>query len=205
MPPQQSRRAIFLRWLWLVYLPLGLLALSLVLMMLRMLEGGVLWLVGLLAAYCVVPMRLLLETKRKGLELPKPPGSAARRRPKRPGARPATKPAAAEAPHGEEEASARVPPPPVSPQIRRRRAVAGVLGIGVMCGIGGLLFIIGMGRASSGSLGLALIGLGGFLMLLSVTLPTFKIVDIVVRALGRLISRKGPPPNRSPRSPKPAE
>ncbi|HEX2054196.1 MAG TPA: hypothetical protein VHJ78_10795 [Actinomycetota bacterium] len=207
MPVQQSKRAIFLRWLWLVYLPLGLLSICLLLMVFRVLEGGILWLVGVLAAYCVVPMRLLLETKRKGLELPKPPGMAAvspTRRPRRPPARPL--PAEAGPPPGE-TATARVAPPPVPPQIRRRRAVAGVLGIGVMCGIGGLLFIIGMGRASSGSLGLALIGIGGFLMLLSVTLPTFKIVDIVVRAIGRLLTKKGPPPNRSgpPRRPEPAE
>lgn len=165
----------------------------------KVITGGTVWLIGLLAAYCVVPMRLLLETKRKGLELPKPPGAAKSRRPVVP---PKSPQGAAEG-IADPPATARVAPPPVPPQIKRRRAVAGVLGIGVMLGIGGLLFILGMGKASSGTLGLALIGLGGFLMLLSVTLPTFKIVDIVVRAIGRVVSRKPPPRKPPPRNPRP--
>lgn len=195
MPRQQDKRALFLRWLWLVYLPLGLLALALPLMFLEVLTGGVVWLVGLLAAYCVIPMRLLMETRRKGLELPRPPGRSGA------AAAPVRRPPAAARPRGP-VSTGRPSQPPVPPQIRRRRAVAGVLGIGVMLGVGGLLFILGMGRASSGSLGLALIGIGGFLMLLSVTLPTFKIVDMAVRAIGRVLGKKQPP---SSRAPEPAE
>ena len=193
MPARQKQQALFLRWLWLVYLPLGLLVLGLPLVFFQVLTGVGVWVVGILSVYCVVPMRLLLETKRKGLELPKPPGAAKKRRPPVPARQ---KEAAAGAPAAPVE-TVRVPRPQVSGKIKRRRAVAGVLGIGVMLGIGGLLFILGMGKASSGQLGLLLIGLGGFLMLLSVTLPTFKIVDIMVRAIGRLVTKKGPPRSRA--------
>lgn len=193
MPARQNARALFIRWLWLVYLPLGLLVLGLPLVAFQVVTGAGVWLVGILSVYCVIPMRLLLETRRQGLELPKPPGAKPRSRPTSP-TRP--KPSAAEAP-ADPVATAKVSRPPVSGRIKRRRAVAGVLGIGVLLGIGGLLFILGMGKASSGQMGLLLIGFGGFLMLLSVTLPTFKIVDIMVRAIGRMVARKGPPNSRA--------
>ncbi len=186
MPTSPKAQALFIRWLWLVYLPLGLLVLALPLMYFRVLTGGTVWLVGLLAAYCVVPMRLLLETKRKGLELPRRPKGRRSVRPPAP-----ARATSAAAKRGRSASTARVAPPPLPPRIKRRRAVVGVLGIGIMLLLGGLLFILGMGRAGSGTFGLALIGLGGFLMLLSVTLPTFKIVDVVVRAIGRVASRKG--------------
>ena len=183
-----------MRWLWLVYLPLGLLIIGLPLVFLKVITGGLVWAVGFLSVYCVVPVRLLLETRRKGLELPRPP----RKSPGRPAAR-AGKPARAAARPAEARARtrARAERPVVSPRIRRRRALAGLLGIGVLSLIGGLLFILGMGRASSGQVGLVLIGLGGFLMLLSVTLPTFKMVDVTLRAVGRLLSRKGRPRSRA--------
>ncbi len=189
MPARQNAKALFIRWLWLVYLPLGLLVLGLPLVFFQVLTGAAVWVVGLLSVYCVVPMRLLLETKKKGLELPKPPGAQSRSRPSRPVRE---RPSPAQAP-ADPVSTARVARPPVSGRIKRRRAIAGVLGIGVLLGIGALLFILGMGKASSGQLGLLLIGFGGFLMLLSVTLPTFKIVDIMVRAIGRMVSKKNPP------------
>lgn len=193
MPARQNAKALFIRWLWLVYLPLGLLVLGLPLVFFQILTGAGVWVVGFLSVYCVIPMRLLLETRRKGLELPKPPGAKTSSRPARPVR---DRPLAAGAP-AEPVSAARVTRPPVSGKIKRRRAVAGVLGIGVLLGIGGLLFILGMGKASSGQLGLLLIGFGGFLMLLSVTLPTFKIVDIMVRAIGRMVAKKGPPNPRA--------
>lgn len=196
MAPRQSKQALFIRWLWLVYLPLSLLLITLPLVAFKIITGATVWLVGLLSVYCVVPVRLLLETRRKGLELPKPPGAAKRRKTPAKAPKSAQATVAANRPD-EPVVSARVAPPPVSAKIKRRRAVAGVLGIGVLLGIGGLLFILGMGKASSGQLGLLLIGLGGFLMLLSVTLPTFKIVDITVRAIGRLVTKKSPPNKRA--------
>lgn len=174
-------------------MPLGLLMLGLPLVFFQVLTGAGVWVVGILSVYCVIPMRLLLETRRQGLELPKPPGAKTRTRPARPVRE---RPLAAELP-AKPVSTARVTRPPVSGKIKRRRAVAGVLGIGVLLGIGGLLFILGMGKASSGQLGLLLIGFGGFLMLLSVTLPTFKIVDIMVRAIGRMVVKKGPPNRRA--------
>ncbi|CAN5900884.1 hypothetical protein BH23ACT12_BH23ACT12_03790 [soil metagenome] len=193
MPARQNSKALFIRWLWLVYLPLGLLVLALPLVFFEVLTGAAVWAVGLLSVYCVVPMRLLLETRKKGLELPKPPGAKTRTRPPPPVRK---RPSPARAP-ANPVSTARVARPPVSGKIKRRRAIAGALGIGVLLGIGGLLFILGMGKASSGQLGLLLIGLGGFLMLLSVTLPTFKIVDIMVRAISRLVSKKHPPNSRA--------
>lgn len=190
MPARRNQQELFIRWLWLVYLPLGLLIVGLPLVFLQVLAGWPVWVVGFLSVYCVIPVRLLLETRRKGLELPRPPGKG----PARPAAA-ARKPKAAARPA--ERSTARVERPPVPARIRRRRALAGVLGIGVLSLIGGLLFIIGMGRASSGQLGLILIGVGGFLMLLSVTLPTFKMVDITLRAVGRLLSKKGSPRSRA--------
>ena len=145
--------------------------------------------VGILSVYCVIPMRLLLETRRKGLELPKPPGAAKMRKTPA-GARPARQQAAQPGPGG---AGVDAPGSPARRSRERSRGAGrlpGVLGIGVLLGIGGLLFILGMGKASSGQLGLLLIGFGGFLMLLSVTLPTFKIVDIMVRAIGRMVIQK---------------
>jgi len=221
VPNTQNKRALFIRWLWLVYLPLGLLVVALPLMFFGVLTGGMVWLVGLLAAYCVVPMRLLLETRRKGLGLPRPPGASSPRRPVPPpgparsvdpdgppgvhhpgDGPPGVQPARSGTFPADEVSTARLDRPPVPARIKRRRAVAGVMGVGVMSLLGGLLFILGMGRASSGTFGLLLIGIGGFLMLLSVTLPTFKIVDLVVRAVGRLVSKKPrasakPAPNRS--------
>jgi hypothetical protein len=192
VPARRNQQELFIRWLWLVYLPLALLIIGLPLVFMQVLTGWPVWVVGLLSVYCVIPVRLLLETRRKGLELPRPPGKG----PARPAA-PAKKAEAAGRP-AEERSTARVERrPPVPARIRRRRALAGVLGIGVLSLIGGLLFIIGMGRASSGQLGLILIGVGGFLMLLSVTLPTFKMVDITLRAVGRLLSKKGSPRSRA--------
>ncbi|HEX2178385.1 MAG TPA: hypothetical protein VHL54_02550 [Actinomycetota bacterium] len=191
MPARRNQQELFIRWLWLVYLPLALLIIGLPLVFLQVLTGWPVWVVGFLSVYCVIPVRLLLETRRKGLELPRPPGKGSPRP-----AAPAKEPKAAGRP-AEERSTARVERPPVPARIRRRRALAGVLGIGVLSLIGGLLFIIGMGRASSGQLGLILIGVGGFLMLLSVTLPTFKMVDITLRAVGRLLSKKGSPRSRA--------
>jgi hypothetical protein len=192
VPARRNQQELFIRWLWLVYLPLGMLIAGLPLVFMQVLTGWPVWVVGFLSVYCVIPVRLLLETRRKGLELPRPP----RKGPARP-AGGAAKPVRASTRPSEERSTARVERPPVPPRIRRRRALAGVLGIGVLSLIGGLLFILGMGRASSGQLGLILIGVGGFLMLLSVTLPTFKMVDITLRAVGRLLSKKGSPRSRA--------
>jgi hypothetical protein len=229
VPNRENKAGLFVRWLWLVYLPLGVLALAILLIVAKILSGGVIWPVGLLAIYCIVPARLLIETKRKGLQLPKPPGAKPRgtsdagpsdasrtaaRRMRRPASRggqsfrglegdpspggegtesgssaakrPQTRPIPAAArPRTEaRRATARVAPK-TSPKIMRRRALAGVIGIG---------------RVTS-SFGLVMVGVGGFLMILSVTLPTFRLVDAALRGVGRLITRRRPaPPPRARRS-----
>lgn len=188
MPARRSKQALFIRWLWLVYLPLGLLAVTLPLAFLGVLSGGPVWLVGLLAVYCVIPARLLLETRRKGLELPMPPRSGRRRSSQPP---PGRQSEPASAPMRDQPSSTRVARSEVSPRIRRRRALAGMVALVVVAVLGVILFLVGMGQAGSGRLGLALMGVGIFLMLLSVTVPTFKIVDMTIRGIGRLI-RKSP-------------
>jgi hypothetical protein len=174
----------------LVYIPLGTFVISLALVAGKILTGGSLWLVGLLGLYCVVPARLLLETQRKGLELPKPPG--AKRGPKPPARAPRAVPASEAkkpSPARERVERPRRPVPRKSPQVIRRRALASLIGIGVLLLVGGILVIVGIGRVTS-SFGLVMVGVGGFLMILSVTLPTFRLVDALLRGIGRLLSRR---------------
>lgn len=170
-------------------MPLVALGAVVVLLALGALGGLWLWLAALLGLYCVIPARLLLETKRKGLAYPRPP---ARRRPIRP-RQPPLRPQSAEP----IEPPAPSPPPPSPPakpreavpaKYRRRRAFLAILGLGVLVAVGAIMAIFGLGRAASSG-GIILVGIGGFLMLLSVTLPAFKLVDLVLRAIGRLMSR----------------
>lgn len=190
-----------------VYLPLGVFALGAVLVVLRVISGGAVIAVGLLGVYAVIPARALIETKRKGLALPRPPGAKAKgdakvERPES-GAIPRRRMAAQKS--GRQRTStAPAGPPRPSPQIMRRRALAGIVGIGALLLIGGILVIIGIGRVTS-SLGLVMVGVGGFLMILSVTLPTFRLVDAVLRGIGRLLSRRKPAPASRPRSAKESE
>lgn len=175
-------------------MPLGALGLFIILLAFGEISGRWLWLTALLAVYCVIPARLLVETKRKGLEFPKPPARSGRsapaaRRPQPP--QPAAKPRP-------QSADAQVAPKRVSATHRRRRAVVTILGLGALVTVGGILAIIGIGRATSSS-GIILVGLGSFLMILSVTLPAFKFVDAVIRAVGRLLRKPSAPGSRSHR------
>jgi hypothetical protein len=183
----------------LVYVPLGAFAIGLALVVGKILTGPVVWLVGLLGLYCVVPARLILETQRKGLELPKPP-SAQRRKKPAPRARPPVRAAGAKEPSPVRERIERPRRPPAprkSPQVIRRRALASIIGIGVLLLVGGILVIVGIGRVTS-SFGLIMVGVGGFLMILSVTLPTFRLVDALLRGIGRLLSRRPAQPRPKP-------
>ncbi|MGQ0679114.1 MAG: hypothetical protein ACT4OM_05555 [Actinomycetota bacterium] len=248
--PYRNEQAIFMRWLILVYLPLAIFLVSLLLLVVGTLPSGARWLVILLGIYGLIPIRALLETRRKGLALPRPPGAgggwqagglsgagAAPRKlqPPRSKAKGGANAAASRTgdPEAEEVAgpegrgralgaersergrtqsaralgaerggragtqSARAKRP--SGRIVRRRALAGVIGIGVLLLLGGVLVFVGIGRATS-SLGLAMVGAGGFLMILSVTLPTFRLVDAILRGIGRLMSRRRPQPERARRS-----
>lgn len=190
-----------------VYLPLGAFALGAVLVVLRVISGGAAIAVGLLGVYGVIPARALIETKRKGLALPKPPGAKGKgdakvERPKS-GTIPRRR-LAAQKSERRRTSSAPAGSPRPSSQIMRRRALAGIVGIGALLLIGGILVIVGIGRVTS-SLGLVMVGVGGFLMILSVTLPTFRLVDAVLRGMGRLLSRRKPAPARRPRSAKESE
>lgn len=192
MSNQDYSSGLFFRWLWLVYLPLGALGLLIMLLAFGELSGRWLWLIILLAVYCVIPARLLVETKRKGLEFPKPPARSGRSAPAARRRQPAAKPRP-------QTANAQAAPKRVSATYRRRRAVVTILGLGALVTVGGILAIIGIGRATSSS-GIVLVGLGSFLMILSVTLPAFKFVDAVIRAVGRLLRKPPTPGSGSHRS-----
>lgn len=163
----------------LVYIPLGFLTLGFVLLVAGALSGPGIWLLLLLGAYCVLPVRLLLERRRRGLPLPSP------RPAEEPFARPAEEPRLYRpAP------SAPLPRPPanINRLTASQRAMAGIVAIAVLLLVGGILLVFGMGRLDS-SLGLLLAAIGGFLMILSVTVPTFRLFDLLLRAVARLIGR----------------
>jgi hypothetical protein len=191
VPTREPNPGLFRRWLVLVYVPLATFVISLALVAGKIITGGALWLVGLLGLYCVVPARLLLETQRKGLELPKPPGAKRGHKPVRrpPRAVPASEAKEPSPVRERIERPRRPPAPRKSPQVIRRRALASIIGIGVLLLVGGILVIVGIGRVTS-SFGLVMVGVGGFLMILSVTLPTFRLVDALLRGIGRLLSRR---------------
>jgi len=72
MARKAGTQDLFGRWLIVVYLPIILLAVMLGLLASGALPSWGIWLVVLLAAYDILPMRLLLERKRKGLGIPLP-------------------------------------------------------------------------------------------------------------------------------------
>lgn len=139
--PSQSS-ALFVRWFWLVYLPLGLLAAGMLLVLFQVLPSRMKWPLLVLGAYGLLAVRLLIERKRKGLS---------------------------------------VPPP--------RNILIGILSVTGLLVLGAILFVLGMGRLTTTE-GLVMAGMGGFLMILSVTVPTFRMVDAALRWSGRLISRR---------------
>lgn len=178
-----------MRWLWLVYVPLGFFALGLPLVLLNLLNGVASWVVVLLAIYCVVPARLVLEARMKGVGLPKPPGEvksklankssvparAARGAGDRPGAAAARHTAATRGRH--------------SGKIMRRRMLAGMIGLGLLMSIGALLVILGIDAMRS-SVGIFMLGLGAFMIVVSVTIPAFRLIDATLRAVGRMLKHQ---------------
>jgi len=135
--------ALFMRWLWLVYMPLGVLAALLLLAVMKLLPGWTTLPVLALAAYSVLAGRLILERRRKGLSTPAP------------------------------------------------RAL--VFGIGAIAGaalLGLALFFLGWSRLSSTGQGQTLLAVGAFLMILSVTAPAFKLIDVGLKTTGRMIEKK---------------
>lgn len=167
-----ARLTLFGRWVLLVYIPLGLLAVGCLLLILGTVSGKGIWLLLLLAAYCVLPVRLLVERRRRELSFPTPRDAG--------GSRPFRPVAAA-------------PQPPPETNVGRltvsQRAMAGIVAIAALLLLGGILLVFGMGRLDS-SLGLLLAAIGGFLMILSVTVPTFRLFDLLLRAAARLIGRR---------------
>ncbi len=135
---------LFVRWFWLVYLPLGLLAAGVLLVVFKVLPSDMKWPLLILGAYGLVAGRLLLERKRKGLS---------------------------------------VPPP--------RSIVIGILSVTGLLVLGAILFALGMGRLTTTE-GLVMAAIGGFLMIFSVTVPTFKMVDAALKWSGKLISKRRP-------------
>lgn len=54
--------------------------------------------------------------------------------------------------------------------------------------VGATLFWVGADRLGS-NVGVGMVVVGGFLMILAVTAPAFKLIDVILRRLGRLIRR----------------
>jgi hypothetical protein len=144
------------------------------------LSGPAVWLVVALAAYCVVPVRVILEGRRRGMGVPTPRGTTPLREPRS---------RLIEEPHTPERVRATPPPRQVERLSTSQRALFGLGAIAVLLLLGGILLVFGMARLNT-SFGLALVGIGGFLMILSVTVPTFRLFDVLLRAVGRLIGRK---------------
>ncbi len=175
-----ARLTLFGRWVLLVYIPLGLLAMGCLLLILGAVSGKGIWLLLLLAAYCVLPIRLLVERRRRELSFPTPRDTGGSR-PFRPVDAPPNRPVAA-GPIPAREAN-------VGGLTGSQRAMAGIVAIAALLLVGGILLVFGMGRLDS-SLGLLLAAIGGFLMILSVTVPTFRLFDLMLRAVARLIGRR---------------
>ncbi|MDQ4149764.1 MAG: hypothetical protein M3164_07250 [Actinomycetota bacterium] len=158
-----------------VYLPLGLLAVGIVLLILGALSGPAVWLTILLAIYGVIPVRIILEGRRRGMPVPTPRGGI-------------VLPAPPEEPPGAAPPRSARAGQPANVLSGRQRALFGLTAIGILLLVGGILLVFGMARLTS-SLGLALVGIGGFLMILSVTVPAFRLFDLLLRAVGRLLGR----------------
>ncbi len=133
---------LFARWLWLVYAPLGFLVAFLALLPFGILPGWMKWLLVPVVIYDGLAIRLLIERKKTGLEVPAP-----------------------------------------------RKIVTGVTLFAALVIVGGVLLAIGISTLGSWQ-GLIVASIGGFLMILSVTAPLFKFLDVVFRAMGNLFTRK---------------
>ncbi|MGH2773011.1 MAG: hypothetical protein ACRDIU_07750 [Actinomycetota bacterium] len=83
------------------------------------------------------------------------------------------------------------------PLVTGLAALSGILVLGIT------FFVLGVERLSTTG-GLAMVLIGGFLMILSVTVPTFRMVDSILRFGGRLVGRASgrvrPPPERAARN-----
>lgn len=134
-----SKGGLFARWFWLVYLPLGLLIVLFVLFITDALPAWGVPMLILLAGWGLLAVRLILERRRRGLEVPLP-----------------------------------------------RSLLYGIATIAGLALGGALLVWVGLARVST-SVGVAFLLLGGFLMLVAVFAPAFKLVDIFVRSAGRLV------------------
>jgi hypothetical protein len=73
-PAQRARREkqLFYRWLWFVYVPLGLAPVGIVLGAAHLLPGATVPLLFVLLAYDAVCVRLVVERRRRGVAVPVP-------------------------------------------------------------------------------------------------------------------------------------
>ncbi|MGH2768822.1 MAG: hypothetical protein ACRDIF_07705 [Actinomycetota bacterium] len=135
---------LFLRWLWLVYLPLGLAGMGMLLLVGDVVPWWGVPIVLALTGWGAIAARLLLERRRLGLRIPTPPGR-----------------------------------------------IAWVAGAGGFLVVGALLSWIGLARFTTSG-GPAFLLLGGFLLLLALMVPAFRVVALALHMAGRMLARRRP-------------
>ncbi|MGH2812397.1 MAG: hypothetical protein ACRDI1_06760 [Actinomycetota bacterium] len=136
-----NSKALFARWFWVVYVPLGLLAGLLVLLAAGFLPSWGVWILAAFGAWSLLAVVLLFERRRRGLS---------------------------------------VPPP--------KSIVKGTAWVAALAAAGSLFGWLGTGRLTSDT-GVVMALVGAFLVTFAVLAPALKIVDLLLRRLGRMLLR----------------
>jgi hypothetical protein len=146
-----NSNALFARWFWVVYVPLGFLAGLFVLLAAGFLPSWGVWILAAVGAWSLLAVVLLFERRRRGLSVP-PPKSIV-------------------------------------------KGTAWVAGLAVA---GSLFGWLGTGRLTSDT-GVVMALVGAFLVTFAVLAPALKIVDLLLRRLGRMLLRgRGAPESPAP-------
>ena len=139
---RDSDGALFTRWFWLVYFPLGLLAMLATLWITGLLPKPAHLVVLALGLYAIPATRLLYERRRAGL-LVKP---------------------------GQD-------------------LIKGLTALAMMALAGSVLFGSGWHELRSSDGGLMMLTAGAFLLLVAALAPAFKLLDVAIREILRLVRR----------------
>lgn len=134
--------ALFTRWFWLVYFPLGLLGMMTTLWITGLLPKTGHLVVLVLGIYSIPATRLLYERRRAGLSV-------------RPG----------------------------------KGLMKGLTALAMMVLAGSVLFGSGWHELRSSGGGLMMLTTGAFLLLLAAVAPAFKLLDVAIREVARMVKR----------------